>query len=544
MRRVSVVGIGSGDPDDITIAAIKALNASDVFFVIDKPGARADLVALRREILERYVEGAARRTVLVRDPERDRGADAYAEAVEDWRRRRADVWEALIAEELADGERGAFLVWGDPALYDSTIAVLDDVAARGAVAFELDVVPGISAIASLTARHADRAEPRRRAGPDHDRPPARARASRRTPTTSSSCSTPAARFARSPVEDLDIYWGAYLGTEDEILVAGRLADVADEIVRVRAEARERKGWIMDTYLLRRTAPRSARRLNRDPLERVGDGRHGRDVDPLRAAHDDDRQAALAGRVELGDGVRTAAVLRDDEVDVVRVDERELAVELVRPAVEQQLVVGRQRRIAADRRSGRETRRRRRPRTRPAPGGRSSAGPGARALAAAASARSSTHSQRSPSRSLQPGRSRRSSGTPACGHATAADAEMRCANGCVASTTAAISCSSIQRASSSGPPKPPIRVSPAGSRGLATRPASDEITGTPASSSAAASSRASAVPPRTRIIAAEPARCARGAEARARWDRARRMQIAPAARRRCSTPPSSCGTRPA
>ncbi len=52
-------------------------------------------------------------------------------------------------------------------------------------------------------------------------------------------------------EPLDIYWGAYLGTPDEILVAGAVGDVADEIERVRAAARARKGWIMDTYLLRR-----------------------------------------------------------------------------------------------------------------------------------------------------------------------------------------------------------------------------------------------------------------------------------------------------
>jgi precorrin-6A synthase len=54
--------------------------------------------------------------------------------------------------------------------------------------------------------------------------------------------------------DLTIYWGAYIGTEDEILVSGQLPDVMDEIERVRAEARARHGWIMDTYLLRRTDP--------------------------------------------------------------------------------------------------------------------------------------------------------------------------------------------------------------------------------------------------------------------------------------------------
>ena len=34
-------------------------------------------------------------------------------------------------------------------------------------------------------------------------------------------------------------------------MSGDLHAVRDEIVRRRAEARDRKGWIMDTYLLRR-----------------------------------------------------------------------------------------------------------------------------------------------------------------------------------------------------------------------------------------------------------------------------------------------------
>ena len=56
-------------------------------------------------------------------------------------------------------------------------------------------------------------------------------------------------FAAHP--EADIYWGAYIGTPDEILVSGPIAEAAPRIERLRAEARERKGWIMDTYLLRR-----------------------------------------------------------------------------------------------------------------------------------------------------------------------------------------------------------------------------------------------------------------------------------------------------
>ena len=116
MRRMTVIGIGAGDPDHVTVQAIKALNDVDVFFVVQKAGERQDLVELRRQILERYVEQPAYRVVEVQDPERDRTAPGYGQAVEDWRRRRADVWEQAIRDELADGQRGAFLVWGDPAL--------------------------------------------------------------------------------------------------------------------------------------------------------------------------------------------------------------------------------------------------------------------------------------------------------------------------------------------------------------------------------------------------------------------------------------------
>jgi precorrin-6A synthase len=58
-------------------------------------------------------------------------------------------------------------------------------------------------------------------------------------------------FTQVAGDDVLIWWGAYLGTPDEVLISGRLRDVEDEIQRVRAELRDRRGWIMVTYLLRR-----------------------------------------------------------------------------------------------------------------------------------------------------------------------------------------------------------------------------------------------------------------------------------------------------
>ena len=49
----------------------------------------------------------------------------------------------------------------------------------------------------------------------------------------------------------DIWWGANLGTPDEALVSGPLGDVLGDIQEARAKAKAVRGWVMDTYLLRR-----------------------------------------------------------------------------------------------------------------------------------------------------------------------------------------------------------------------------------------------------------------------------------------------------
>jgi precorrin-6A synthase len=246
-----LIGIGAGDPQYVTQQAIAALNEVDVFFVMEKGEEKEDLVALRREVCERYIAEQAYRIVAVRDPQRDRSAQAYAAAVDDWRRARAEIWERLIGEELAEDGVGAILVWGDPSLYDSTLTIMDSIRAAGRVAVGVEVIPGVSAIAALCARHAIALN---RVGEAVHVTTGRRLAREGFPANApdvvvmldAHCSFEALRG-----EAIDIYWGAYLGTPDEILIAGDLDAVSDEIVRVRADARERKGWIMDTYLLRR-----------------------------------------------------------------------------------------------------------------------------------------------------------------------------------------------------------------------------------------------------------------------------------------------------
>jgi precorrin-6A synthase len=252
MRRVLIIGIGAGDPEQLTIQAIKALNRVDVFFVMDKGSDKQDLVLLRQEICERYIENPAYRMVHAPDPERDRAAARYGPAVEQWRRERADIYEKLITGELGDGDCGAFLVWGDPALYDSTLAIIEQIIAKGTLNLEYEVIPGISSVQALAARH--------RVSLTQVGLPVHITTGRRLSEGGfpEHCDDvvvmldAACAFSGIPPAGIEIYWGAYIGTKDEILISGHLADVADQIQAARREARARKGWIMDTYLLRRT----------------------------------------------------------------------------------------------------------------------------------------------------------------------------------------------------------------------------------------------------------------------------------------------------
>ncbi|OBI42626.1 precorrin-6A synthase (deacetylating) [Mycobacterium sp. E796] len=245
-RHIHVIGIGAGDPGYVTVQAIEALNDTQVFFAMDKGEAKSDLVALRREICARFIRQPGYRFVELADPKRSTEAD-YRDAVADWHAARARVWADAISAELGPDGVGAFLAWGDPSLYDSTLRILDAIKAEAAeLEFSYDVIPGITAVQALTARHRiplnEVGEPVLITTGRQLR--ANGLAGSAVVMLDADCS-----FQTCP-PDTKIWWGAYLGTGDELLVDGTVGEVAARIVALRADARARHGWIMDTYLLR------------------------------------------------------------------------------------------------------------------------------------------------------------------------------------------------------------------------------------------------------------------------------------------------------
>jgi precorrin-6A synthase len=249
-----VIGIGSGSPDHLTREAVAALNRVEVFLVADKGAAKHDLVRLREDLCRALITHDHYRFVEVPDPDRgsdrERDAAVYQSGVGVWHAARARRYAEIIGAEVRDGGTVGFLVWGDPAIYDSTIRVVESITALG-VDLELRAIPGISSIQLLAARHKIILN---RVGQPIHVTTGRRLLDEYSPALGDvvvmldgdlACGGLVDRFG-----DLMIYWGAQLGLPDEVLVSGRLRRVIDEIRTRRAAVRNARGWVMDTYLLR------------------------------------------------------------------------------------------------------------------------------------------------------------------------------------------------------------------------------------------------------------------------------------------------------
>jgi len=256
--RALVIGIGSGDPDHLTREAVAALNRVDVFVVADKGAAKQDLVRLREEICRTLITHDHYRFVEVPDPDRgpDRERDDadYRAGVAAWHEARAQRYAEIISAEVGDRGTIGFLVWGDPAFYDSTIRIVQSIADLG-VDLDLAVIPGVSSIQLLAARHKIILN---RIGQPIHVTTGRRLVDEYSPALGDvvvmldgelACSGLVEQFG-----DLMIYWGAQLGLADETLISGPLCDVIEEIRATRAGLRTARGWVMDTYLLRPPTP--------------------------------------------------------------------------------------------------------------------------------------------------------------------------------------------------------------------------------------------------------------------------------------------------
>lgn len=262
-RRIHVVGIGAGSPEHVTAEAAAALAEVDVFLVADKGETKDELVALRRSICERFVP-ADHPYEVVAVPDPQRGPDAardgaqYAKGVADWHAARTEAYVRVV-EGLPPEAVVGFLVWGDPAFYDSTIRVVDAIGER--LATTVRVIPGISAFQALAAAHGvvlhRVGEPvhittGRRLVDDWTRAGEAGLDLGTVVVMLDGHLRCRELVATAPATT--IHWGAYVGMPQQELRSGRLDEVIDEVVELRARLREEHGWVMDVYALTPSRP--------------------------------------------------------------------------------------------------------------------------------------------------------------------------------------------------------------------------------------------------------------------------------------------------
>lgn len=255
MKRLFLIGMGPGGPEYLTMQAVEALRQVDVFFMLEKEGrGKEELLRMRRDLLRHYLGDDGYRLVVATSPARRMQTGEYQADVRAWHQEKLGLFERLIAKELAEGQCGALLLWGDPSLYDQTVSLVSELADASNGALDFEVIPGITSVQVLAARHRI---PLNRVGES-----VLITTGRHAETCEPGEIENAvvmldynASFQRFKGLDMDVYWGGYLGCPDEILVAGPLDEVVDDLLKTKSEARDSKGWLLDIYLLRRRKPR-------------------------------------------------------------------------------------------------------------------------------------------------------------------------------------------------------------------------------------------------------------------------------------------------
>lgn len=244
-----LIGIGSGNPDHLTLGAVKAINAADLILIPRKGEEKADLADLRRAICAEVLTNP--RTVLAEFdlPLRDAGGD-YLAGVAEWHDAIAESWRTAIDRHPGTA-RIALLIWGDPALYDSSLRIAGRLSRQRGLS--VHVVPGIMSPQMLTAAHGIALN---RVGAPFLVTTGRRLREGGWPEgvdtllvmLDGECS-----FRMLEPAGISIWWGAYLGMPQQVIDTGPLAEAGPRIMAARQAARARHGWIMDVYLLRRDA---------------------------------------------------------------------------------------------------------------------------------------------------------------------------------------------------------------------------------------------------------------------------------------------------
>lgn len=242
VKKLYLIGMGPGDIKYLTLEAVETIRKLKLFLIPVKIGKKAALTLKRKEILLQIKANEDFRVLEIYFPERKK-TGIYEEEVKRWREKKAQILKEVLEREM-EREAG-FLVWGDPSLYDGHLEIFKEL--QKELGFSLEVVPGISAFQILSAKH--QISLTEIAGTLIFTTPRGLKKlgqiEHRVIVFLDNYET----YKNFASQNLEIYWGAYLGTPEEVLLSGELKEVLSQIVELRRKLRKDKGFIMETYLL-------------------------------------------------------------------------------------------------------------------------------------------------------------------------------------------------------------------------------------------------------------------------------------------------------
>ena len=244
MIKFFLIGMGTGNPEHLTIEGIKTLKKMDLILLPKKNNQKKELLNIRKHICKTII---VKKTIIkeYNIPSRTQ-KKSYKESVNIWHQKISENILKIIKKNHSEKNKLGFLIWGDPALYDSTLRIISNLKIK----YKLKIISGISSIQALTSAHSISLN---EIGESV------------LVTTGRKLRGEMFKNSKSVLVFLDgeysfkfldlkhyyIWWGAYLGMKKQILIKGRLSEVYKKIISRKKKAQTVNGWIMDTYLLKK-----------------------------------------------------------------------------------------------------------------------------------------------------------------------------------------------------------------------------------------------------------------------------------------------------
>lgn len=239
-KKIYLIGIGPGEPKYLTVEAIETIKKLDTFIIPVKKGKKEELTEIRKKIIEHCRTDRNFRLIEIDFPERKK-AYPYEASVKHWR----DKKKRLLLSALRNIDEAGVLVWGDPSLYDGHIDIMKEIQRH--IPLEIEVIPGVSSINVLAAKH--KVSLNKIGGSVIITTPRGLRKMKERSENTVVLLDNYETFKLFKEKNLKIYWGAYLGTEKEVIFSGKLNESLEQLIELREQLKKQNGWIMETYLL-------------------------------------------------------------------------------------------------------------------------------------------------------------------------------------------------------------------------------------------------------------------------------------------------------